>query len=175
MTNKINTVLKSITYRIAGALPSDTVKNPKLSTSLVLCARSYPTEDPQCSTHIHDSINAITIHPKQQSDCHNNEPAESEEEEKDSPENTNTNPFASPDPFVSFITKKIWDDGDVMFIEMVKKNDDSCKEEPEAGGLEVEYYDIFPTRSELAYHKYLMCGPIPLIFLRNLIITEGCP
>nr|GEU40988.1 MAK10-like protein [Tanacetum cinerariifolium] len=47
------------------------------------------------------------------------------------------------------------DDGDMMFIEIVKKNDDSRKEEPEAGGLEVEYFDIFPTRSELAYHKYL--------------------
>ncbi|GJZ30221.1 hypothetical protein Tco_0575268 [Tanacetum coccineum] len=49
MTNKIDTVLKAIT-RIAGALPSDTIKNPKLSTSLVLSARSYPTMDPQCST-----------------------------------------------------------------------------------------------------------------------------
>ncbi|GJX76891.1 hypothetical protein Tco_0323702, partial [Tanacetum coccineum] len=67
------------------------------------------------------------------------------------------------------------DDGDVMFIEIVKKNDDSRKEEPIAGGLEVEYFDIFPTQSELAYHKYLMCDPIPLIFLRNPIITEGCP
>ncbi|GJT81001.1 hypothetical protein Tco_1055343 [Tanacetum coccineum] len=39
MTNKIDTVLKAITNRMAGALPSDTVKNPKLnvnSTSLVL-------------------------------------------------------------------------------------------------------------------------------------------
>ncbi|GJS52591.1 hypothetical protein Tco_0625953 [Tanacetum coccineum] len=55
MTNKIDTVLKSITYRIAGALPSDTVKNPKLNvntTTSVLSARSYPTEDPQCSAHI---------------------------------------------------------------------------------------------------------------------------
>ncbi|GJY52694.1 zinc finger, CCHC-type containing protein [Tanacetum coccineum] len=34
MTNKIDTVLKAITDRIAGALPSDTVKNPKLSTTL---------------------------------------------------------------------------------------------------------------------------------------------
>ncbi|GJV33652.1 MAK10-like protein, partial [Tanacetum coccineum] len=33
MTNKIDTVLKAITDRIAGALPSDTVKNPKLSAS----------------------------------------------------------------------------------------------------------------------------------------------
>ncbi|GJT93825.1 hypothetical protein Tco_1082670 [Tanacetum coccineum] len=203
MTNKINTVLKAITDRITGALPSDTVKNLKLNvntTTSILYARSYPTEDPQCSTHIHGSINAITIHLKQQSDSHDDEPATSEEEEEDSPENTNTNPFASPGPSVSFITEKVrklnsffeslglvpqlsgtefvctkGDDGDVMFIEIVKKNDDSRKEEPEAGGLEVEYFDIFPTRSELAYHKYLICGPIPSIFLRNPIITEGCP
>ncbi|GJX70283.1 hypothetical protein Tco_0307454 [Tanacetum coccineum] len=49
MTNKIDTVLKAITDRMAGALSSDTVKNPKLnvnSTTSVLSARSYPTEDP---------------------------------------------------------------------------------------------------------------------------------
>ncbi|GJY11189.1 MAK10-like protein [Tanacetum coccineum] len=40
MTNKIDIVLKAITGRIAGALPSDTVKYPKLSTSPVLSARS---------------------------------------------------------------------------------------------------------------------------------------
>ncbi|GJY10307.1 hypothetical protein Tco_0378492 [Tanacetum coccineum] len=43
MTNKIDIVLKAITDRITGALPSDTVKNPKLnvnSTSPVLSARS---------------------------------------------------------------------------------------------------------------------------------------
>ncbi|GKE30150.1 hypothetical protein Tco_1445534 [Tanacetum coccineum] len=68
MTHKIDTVLKAITDRIAGTLPSDTVKNPKLSTSLVLSTRSYPTEDPQCSTHVHGPINTITIHPKQQND-----------------------------------------------------------------------------------------------------------
>ncbi|GJV69680.1 hypothetical protein Tco_1485189 [Tanacetum coccineum] len=46
----------SRTDEAGGALPSDTVKNPKLnvnSTTSVLSARSYPTEDPQCSTHIH--------------------------------------------------------------------------------------------------------------------------
>ncbi|GJU36030.1 hypothetical protein Tco_1184384 [Tanacetum coccineum] len=53
MTSKIDTVLKAITDRIKGALPSDMVKNPKLndnSTSPVFSARSYPTEDPQYST-----------------------------------------------------------------------------------------------------------------------------
>ncbi|GKF21867.1 hypothetical protein Tco_0070505 [Tanacetum coccineum] len=62
MTNKIDTVLKAITDRIMGALPSDIVKNPKLnvnSTSPVLSARSYPMEDPQCLSQIHNSINAI--------------------------------------------------------------------------------------------------------------------
>ncbi|GKB62943.1 MAK10-like protein [Tanacetum coccineum] len=65
MTNKIDTVLKAITDRIAGALPSDMVKNPKLSTSLVLSARSYPTIDPQCSSHPSISINAIKAHSKE--------------------------------------------------------------------------------------------------------------
>nr|GEX56575.1 zinc finger, CCHC-type [Tanacetum cinerariifolium] len=50
MTNKIDTVLKAIPYQIAGIVPSDTVKNPKLSTYPVLSAHSYPTIDPQCSS-----------------------------------------------------------------------------------------------------------------------------
>ncbi|GJV27525.1 MAK10-like protein [Tanacetum coccineum] len=33
MTNKIDKVLKDITYRMTGALPSDTVKNPKLNVN----------------------------------------------------------------------------------------------------------------------------------------------
>ncbi|GJY84906.1 putative ribonuclease H-like domain-containing protein [Tanacetum coccineum] len=59
MTKKIDTVLKVITDRIAGKLPSDTVKNLKMSTSPVLSARSYPTIDPQYSSYISISINAI--------------------------------------------------------------------------------------------------------------------
>ncbi|GKD42914.1 hypothetical protein Tco_1267559 [Tanacetum coccineum] len=62
MTNKIDIVLKAITYRMAGALLNDTVKNPKLnvnSTTLVLSNRSYPTIDPQCSSHPSTSINAV--------------------------------------------------------------------------------------------------------------------
>ncbi|GJX89076.1 MAK10-like protein [Tanacetum coccineum] len=196
MTNKIDTVLKAITDQIAKALPSNTVKNPKLSTSPVLSARSYPTKDPQCSTHIHGSINAITIHPKQQSKSHDDKPEENEEEYKDNPENIHVNPSVKTDPSVSFITEKVLklnsffeslrlvpqssnielvcpkgDDDDVIFIEIVKTN--SHKEEPEVGEQKVEYFDIFLTRSKLAYHKYLMCGPIPSIFLRNPIITKG--
>ncbi|GJY37765.1 hypothetical protein Tco_0424129 [Tanacetum coccineum] len=62
MTDKINTVLKAITNRLTGALPSDTVKNPKLnvnSTSPIFSTRSYLMEDPQCPSHPPNSINAI--------------------------------------------------------------------------------------------------------------------
>ncbi|GJS47729.1 MAK10-like protein [Tanacetum coccineum] len=62
MINKIDTVLKPITDQMARALPSDLVKNSKLNvnpTSSVLFARSYPTDDPQCSSHPFNSINAV--------------------------------------------------------------------------------------------------------------------
>ncbi|GJZ95219.1 MAK10-like protein [Tanacetum coccineum] len=42
MTKKIDTVLKAITDRIAGALPSDTLKNPKLGTHPVSLGDSKP-------------------------------------------------------------------------------------------------------------------------------------
>nr|GEX43544.1 retrotransposon Orf1 [Tanacetum cinerariifolium] len=45
MTNKIDIMLKAITDKIAGTMPSDTVKIPKLGATPVLSARSYPTED----------------------------------------------------------------------------------------------------------------------------------
>ncbi|GKA10609.1 hypothetical protein Tco_0690042 [Tanacetum coccineum] len=121
-------------------------------------------------------------------------------EEEDNPENIHVNPPTPPDPSVTFIIEKVLkfnsffeslrlvppssntelvctkeEDGDAMFIKIVLKDDNSLKEEPDAGEQEVEYFDTLPTRSELAYHKYLMYGPIPLIFLRNPIIREGCP
>ncbi|GJT50336.1 hypothetical protein Tco_0976493 [Tanacetum coccineum] len=199
MTNKIDTVLKGITDRIVGTLPSDTARNPKLSTYPVLSARSYPTEDLQCSTQTHASINVITIHTEQQSASYYNREKKNKKEEYN-PENIHVDPLTPPDPSVKFITEKVLkfnsffeslglvppssntelnctkdEDGDVMFFEIIPKDDNSRKEEPEVEGQEVEYFDIFPTRSKLAYHKYLMCGPIPSIFLRTPIIMEGCP
>ncbi|GJU44596.1 hypothetical protein Tco_1201862 [Tanacetum coccineum] len=151
MTNKIDTVLKAITDQIAGTLPSDTVKNPKLSTSPVLSARSYPNMDPQCSNHTHGSINAITIHTEQQSASYDDGEKENREEEGD-PENIHVNPPTPPDPSFTFITEKVLkfnsffesvrlvppssnteliytkeEDGDVMFIEIVPKDDNSRK------------------------------------------------
>ncbi|GJX46284.1 hypothetical protein Tco_0271474 [Tanacetum coccineum] len=171
MTNKIDIVLKAITDRIAGALPIDTVKNMKLSTSPVLFARSYPIMNPQCSTHVHGSINVVMIHPKQQSNTHDDRTEENEEEEKVSLENIDVDPSTPPNPSISFISENS-SNSIHSSNRSVKKYDDSHEEEPKSGEHEVEYFDIFPTRSELAYHKYLMCGPIPLIFLRNPIITE---
>ncbi|GKD21302.1 hypothetical protein Tco_1223005, partial [Tanacetum coccineum] len=105
---------------------------------------------------------------------------ENEKKEKFSPKNIDVDPSTPPDPSVSFITEKVLklksffeslrlvpqssitelvctkgDDDDVMFIEIVKKYDDYHEEEPEAGEHEVEYFDIFLTKSELAYHKKL--------------------
>ncbi|GKD77458.1 hypothetical protein Tco_1340079 [Tanacetum coccineum] len=62
MTKKIDTVLKAITDRIAGIMPSDTIKNLKLGTHPVLSACSYQTIDPQCSSHPSNLINAIKAH-----------------------------------------------------------------------------------------------------------------
>ncbi|GKD10608.1 hypothetical protein Tco_1190293 [Tanacetum coccineum] len=90
MTNKINTVLKAITNRIAGALPSDMVKNLKLNTSPVLSSCSYPTKDPQCLTQIHSSINAITICPKQPNEPQNDKSKEEKRERKGNPKDNNT-------------------------------------------------------------------------------------
>nr|GFB13956.1 ribonuclease H-like domain-containing protein [Tanacetum cinerariifolium] len=152
MTNKIDTVLKVIIDRMAGTLPSDTVKNPKLSTYPVMSARSYPTEDPQCSTQTHGSINAITIHTEQQNAFYNDKEKENKKEEDD-PKNIHINPLTPPDPSVTFITEEVLkfnsffeslglvlpssntelvctkeEDGDVMFIEIVLKDENSCKD-----------------------------------------------
>nr|GEU52059.1 MAK10-like protein [Tanacetum cinerariifolium] len=71
------------------------------------------------------------------------------------------------------------DDEDVMFIEIIKKYYDSREhklEEDENAmtrGLGVEYFFIFPTRSKLVYHKYLMSGLITSMFIRSPIIVGG--
>ncbi|GJW88872.1 hypothetical protein Tco_0164212 [Tanacetum coccineum] len=76
---------------------------------------------------------------------------------------------------------RLQNDGDIMFVEITKKYDDSSEEESEEDEsvvtreLGVEYFDKFPTRSELTYHKYFMCALILSLFLRNPIIVGGCP
>ncbi|GKB07032.1 hypothetical protein Tco_0835265 [Tanacetum coccineum] len=157
--------------------------------------KPYPRFDQRC----HNPF-------REQSNSYDKKAKENKEEEKDSPKNIHVNPSIPPDPSIAFITENVLkfnsffellglvpqssntkvicikgDDGDFMFIELIRKNDDSSEGEPEeegrttTEGVGEEYFDVFPTRSELAYHKYLMCRPIPTIFLRNSIIMEGCP
>ncbi|GKD71793.1 hypothetical protein Tco_1325883 [Tanacetum coccineum] len=114
MTNKIDTMLKAITDRITGTLPSNTVKNPKLNTALVLSTLNKP---------------------------------DVEQEEEGSLGNTNSN--LQPDPLASIATKQVQklnlmleslglvpqssntkfvcskeDDGEVMFIEIIRDDDE---------------------------------------------------
>ncbi|GKC30924.1 MAK10-like protein [Tanacetum coccineum] len=120
--------------------PTQPTQENKITTSCEICSGPHDTQ--YC---MKDPEQAFVEYASSRID----EARESEEEEKDSPENTNTNPSASPDPSVSFITEKVrklnsffeslglapqlsgtefvctkGDDGDVMFIEIVKKNDD---------------------------------------------------
>ncbi|GJY81790.1 hypothetical protein Tco_0494541 [Tanacetum coccineum] len=184
MTNKIDTVLKAITNQITGTLPSDTVKNPKLGTYPVSSARSYQKIDPQCSTQIHSSINAITIQPKQPGESQDNEP--NVEQEEGNLGNTNSNPQPQSNPFTSIATKQVRklnsmleslrlvpqssnmkfvcskeDDGEVMFIEIIRDDDEPQNKDPNEGeGATikepvVEYFDTFLTRDKLTYHRYM--------------------
>ncbi|GJT13760.1 MAK10-like protein, partial [Tanacetum coccineum] len=171
MINKVDAGLKAMTDLMTGTLPSDTVKNPKLNVS--------PAQD---------------------------ESDHDEQEERNGPKKLNVSSPPPLDASVEFVTEKVRklnsfleafvlvprssnieivciknDDGDVMFIEIIKKNGDSKGEELEeernemTGEMEVDYFDTTPTRDELAYHKYLISGPIPSLFLRNPIIIGGCP
>nr|GEV83941.1 hypothetical protein [Tanacetum cinerariifolium] len=65
MTNKIDTVLKAITDRIDGALPSYTAENPNLSTSPVLSSHSNPTINPQCSSLPSTLVKGIKAYSKE--------------------------------------------------------------------------------------------------------------
>nr|GEU89203.1 retrotransposon Orf1 [Tanacetum cinerariifolium] len=128
------------------------------------------------------SINAITIHFKKQSDSYDEKAKENEEEEKGRPKNIHINPSMLPDPSVAFITKNFSNSIQSLnclgwFLNHPTSSEGESEEERSTttDGVGAEYFDIFPTRSELAYHKYLMCGLILSIFQRNPIITERCP
>ncbi|GJW97919.1 hypothetical protein Tco_0179727 [Tanacetum coccineum] len=135
------------------------LRTPKLnvnSTSPVLSVHSYPTEDPQCSSRIHNSINVIIMCSKKINKSHNDQTQVKEEgrEEKRNLKNINNTLPSPPDPSILFITEKVCkinsflessglvprsadmkfvctkeDDGDVMFIEIIKMYDDSCEKE----------------------------------------------
>ncbi|GJZ51336.1 hypothetical protein Tco_0605851 [Tanacetum coccineum] len=175
MTNKIDTVLKAITNQIAGTLPNDTVQNPKLGTHPVSSACSHPTTDPAYSTQTHNSINTITILPKVGPKiCTINR------HEEGNLDDTNPDPQPQPDRFVSIATEQVQklnsmleslglvprssntkfvcskeDDGEVMFIKIIRDNDEPQNEVEGAPSEEpiVEYFDTLTTREKLP-HRY---------------------
>ncbi|GKA31186.1 hypothetical protein Tco_0717491 [Tanacetum coccineum] len=107
-------------------------------------------------------------------------------EEKGNLGNINSNPHPQPDPLASITTEQVQklnlmleslglvpqssntkfvctkeDDGEILFIEIIRDDDEPQNESPNEGegttteGPTVEYFDMFPTRDELTYHKKL--------------------
>ncbi|GJR74588.1 MAK10-like protein [Tanacetum coccineum] len=73
-------------------------------------------------------------------------------------------------------------DSDVMLIKLIKNNDDLSEEELDENDdvlgeeeFEGDNFDKFPTKSELAYHKYLISASFPSMIMSNPIIVEGNP
>ncbi|GJV67516.1 hypothetical protein Tco_1483025 [Tanacetum coccineum] len=147
MTNKIDTILKAITDQLVGSLPSDTVKNPKLSTSPVLSTRSYPTIDPQCPTHIRSSINTITIHLKQQNNSRDSIAEEDEQEREGVPEDTNTIAYIEERRDMPLLERK-----DITVV----GNSGSNKDDEEIEWLDVEEpLDLVDTSEKSVYESFI--------------------
>ncbi|GJV88995.1 MAK10-like protein [Tanacetum coccineum] len=184
--------------------PTQPTQVNKITTPCEICSGPHDTQNCMENPEQSCSINAITIHPKQPDESQVNE--SEVEQEEDNPEETNSCPYPQPDPLASITTEQVRklnsmldslglvlqssnmkfvcsneDDGEVMFIKIIRDDDEPQNEDPNEGEgatteeTVVECFDTFPTRNELTYHRYLMSGPIPSIFLRNPIITEGCP
>ncbi|GJZ72450.1 hypothetical protein Tco_0636301 [Tanacetum coccineum] len=123
-----------------------------MGTPTLVCVRSCPNLVLQ--------LVGLLVCSKQPNKSHNDQPQDydtiakecktSEEEgmeEKGGPENINTNPPSPPDPSISFIIEKF------LFVEIIKKYDDSSEEElgedesTVTGGLEVIFDEKKPRSS----------------------------
>ncbi|GJX35057.1 hypothetical protein Tco_0246614 [Tanacetum coccineum] len=114
--------------------------------------------------------------------------------------NTSSNPQPQPDPLASIATKQVRklklmleslglvpqssntkfvcskkDDGEVMFIEIIRDGDEPQNEGPNEGegatteGPAIEYFDTFPTKDELTYHKRKDDqGSLPIVVAQTL-------
>ncbi|GJR19618.1 hypothetical protein Tco_0968145 [Tanacetum coccineum] len=147
MTNKVDTVLKVITDQIASTLPNDTVKNPKLGTHL--------PEESQVNEHDECSLENISSNPHPQPDPLASITTKQVRKLNLMLESLGLVPQSSNTKFVC--TKE--EDGEVMFIEIIGDDDEPQNESLNEGegttmeGPTVEYFDMFPTRDELTYHK----------------------
>ncbi|GJU73411.1 hypothetical protein Tco_1264816 [Tanacetum coccineum] len=121
-------------------------------------------------------------YPKQPEESQVNKP--NMELEEESLGNTNSNPQPQPNQFAFIAIKQVRklnsmlellglvpqssntkfvcskeDDGEVMFIEIIRDDDEPQNEDPNEGEWAtteepvVEYFDTFPTRDELTYHR----------------------
>nr|GEW66958.1 hypothetical protein [Tanacetum cinerariifolium] len=156
MTNKIDAVLKAITDQIAGTLPSDTVKNLKLGTYPVSSTRSYLTMDPQCSTQLEErNLRSINSNPRTQTDQSASIATEKVQKLNSMLESLGLVPQCSN---TKFVCSKEGDD-EVMFIEIIRDDGETQNKNPNVGEEETakelvaEYFDIFPTKDELTYHR----------------------
>ncbi|GKA05374.1 MAK10-like protein [Tanacetum coccineum] len=162
MTNKIDTVLKAITDQIASTLPSNTVKNPKLSTSPVLSARFTQLKTRNVN-HVH-GLNQLPYNP----------PLASMKDLVNRPDRKDRrihvqklNSMLESHGLVpqssnrKFVYSK-GDDGEVMFIEIIRDDDEPRKEGPNEGEgaateePTVKFFDTRPVLvDELPYHRKL--------------------
>ncbi|GJR16159.1 hypothetical protein Tco_0798811 [Tanacetum coccineum] len=85
--------------------------------------------------------------------------------------NINSNPHLQPDPLASIATEQ--DDGEVLLTEIIRDDEPQC-EDPKEGegatteGPPVEYFDTFPTRDELTYHRKPTLGRMQMEELSNV-------
>ncbi|GKD27164.1 hypothetical protein Tco_1233378 [Tanacetum coccineum] len=100
------------------------------------------------------------------------------EQEEGNHGNTNPNPYPQPD-LLAFITIE-QDDGEVMFIEIIRDDDEPQNEGPNEGKgatteeQVVEYFETFPTRDEITYHRlYLMRRSLKVLRKFHWMILGG--
>ncbi|GJV38188.1 hypothetical protein Tco_1410665 [Tanacetum coccineum] len=139
MTNNIDTVLKASTNQIAGTLPSDTPEESQVNEPDIKQeegnlgnTNSNPQSDPLAliATEQIRKLNSML-------------------------ESLGLVPQSSN---AKFVCSK--DDGEVMFIEIIRDDDEPRNEGPNKGKgatMEepaVEYFDTFPRRDKLTYHRY---------------------
>ncbi|GKB33102.1 hypothetical protein Tco_0872503 [Tanacetum coccineum] len=131
-------VLKAITDRIAGALPSDTVKNPKLSTSPNL--RELRRREGQPGKKRVHFVNSIVILNK-----------EGEAKEESSMEACKA----------EFTDHKMSEETEE--VESEEEVDEETEDEDEEKEKErnPKHFNIFPTMNELKYHEWLLKNPRP--------------
>nr|GEU64092.1 retrotransposon Orf1 [Tanacetum cinerariifolium] len=166
--------------------PTQPTQVKKVTTSCEICSGPHDTQycmkDPKQA--FVEYASSHTDEARGMCDSYDEKAKENKKEEKDSSKNIHMNPSTLPDPSIAFITEKVLklnvffeslglvpqssdtevvctkgDDGEVMFIELIRNVDDSINGESEeegsttTEGVGVEYFDIFPSRSKLAYHK----------------------